>query len=119
PGSLKVKKLDEALTRLIKADLTEAMRAKYLRVVELLMNAEMNEGISTDELMLQSGLSSDECIRVLQSLERLGILANDLQISVYLRKGIADASSKRLERVAAIERATLKALAEQAPDATD
>ena len=119
PASLRVMTLDEARARLAGADLSEAMREKYLKIVELLMNAEPNEGISTDELMLQSGLASDECIRVLQSLERLGVVANDLQVSVYLRKGIADASSKRFERIVAIERATLAALAEQAPDAAD
>jgi ATP-dependent DNA helicase RecQ len=119
PASLRVMTLEQAQARLAGADLSESMRAKYLKIVELLMNAEPNEGISTDELMLQSGLASDECIRVLQSLERLGVVANDLQISVYLRKGIADASSKRFERVVAIERATLAALAEQAPDAAD
>lgn len=119
PASLRVPTLDEARARLAGADLSEAMRAKYLTLVELLMNAEPNEGITTDELMLQSGLPSNECIRVLQGLERLGILTNDLQISVYLRKGIADASSKRFEYIVAIERATLKALAEQAPGAAD
>ena len=119
PASLRVTTLGEARARLAKADLSDAMREKYVTIVELLMNTSPNEGVSTDELMLQSGLASDECIRVLQSLEQLGILANDLQISVYLRKGIADSSTKRLVRSAAIERSTLKALAEQAPDAAD
>jgi len=81
------------------------------------MSAEPNEGISTDELMQQTGIPSEECIRVLNALEQLGVLSNDLQISVYLRKGISGSSHKRLEWITALETALLALLPEHAPGA--
>ncbi len=119
PGSLRVNTLDDARAKLVRGNLSADRIEKYLELVSLLMNAEPNEGISTDYLMQQTGLPSDECVRVLHALEQLGVLANDLQISVYLRKGIADASSKRLERVIGLEKKLIELLAEWAPDATE
>ncbi len=119
PGSLRVNTLDDARAKLARGNLPAERIEKYLELVSLLMNAEPNEGISTDYLMQQTGLPSEECVRVLHALEQLGVLANDLQISVYLRKGIADASSKRLERVARLERKLIALLADWAPDATE
>jgi len=119
PSSLRVRTLDEARERLRRANLSAETNQKYLAVVELLMGVEPNEGVSTDELMQQTGIPSEECIRVLNALEQLGVLSNDLQISAYVRKGIARSSHKRLEWVTALESALLAALPEQAPDAEE
>ncbi len=119
PSSLKVRTLEEARERLRRANLSAETTEKYASIVELLMSAEPNEGISTDELMQQTGIPSDECIRVLNALEQLGVLSNDLQISVYLRKGISKSSHKRLEWIATLETALLHILPEQAPDAAE
>lgn len=119
PGSLKVGALDEAEKHLGRANLSEEMRRKYRELLSLLINARDDEGISTDELMLSLGLPSDECIRMLHQLERLGILSNDIALTVLLRKGVKDASHDRLERLARLEAALVDLLPELAPDADD
>jgi len=117
PGSLKVSALDEVEKRLLKANLSDDIRHKYLSLVSLLINARDDEGISTDELMVALGESADNIIRMLHQLEQMGILTNDLSLTVLLRKGVKDASSDRLVRLAEMEKSILSLLPELAPDA--
>jgi len=117
PGSLKVPTLEAAAKRLDKANLSNDMRRKYLGLVSLLINARDDEGVSTDELMAALGESSDNIIRMLHQLEQMGVLSNDLALTVLLRKGVRDTSSDRLARVAEMEKAVLALLPELAPDA--
>jgi ATP-dependent DNA helicase RecQ len=119
PGSLKVSSQDEAAIRLTHANLSDDMRRKYLDLLSLLINAREDEGISTDELMIHLGLPSDECIKLLHQLEKLGILSNDLALTVLLRKGVKDASHDRLDRLAKLEATLVELLPELAPDADD
>ncbi len=117
PASLKVGSLEVAAEKLKPANLSEQSKSKYLKLVELLINADATEGISTDELMLQTEMPSEECVRVLQQMEQLGILSNDIAIIVRLRKGIANSSQDKFESVVATEQALLDLLPELAPDA--
>lgn len=117
PGSLRVGSVEEAEAQLRRANLSEEMRGKYQELVLRLMNARDDEGISTDELMLHLGVSAEECMRMLHQLERLGVVSNDLALTVLLRKGIKDSSADRLGHVARMERALLELLPELAPDA--
>ncbi|QRM18998.1 RecQ family ATP-dependent DNA helicase [Dechloromonas sp. TW-R-39-2] len=117
PGSLKVPNLEEAEKRLRRANLSEDIFGKYRDLVSVLINARDDEGISTDELMAILGATSDEVIRMLHQLEQLGVLTNDLSLTVLLRKGVKDASQDRLLRLIAIEKAILELLPELAPDA--
>ncbi|ADL55453.1 RecQ family ATP-dependent DNA helicase [Gallionella capsiferriformans] len=116
PASLKIGSLQLAGEKLKAANLTVDNQAKYLKIVQLLINADATDGISTDELMLQTGMHSDECMRVLQQMELLGILSNDIGITVRLRKGIANSSQDRFVQIATIEQALLDLLAERTPD---
>jgi ATP-dependent DNA helicase RecQ len=117
PGSLKVPTLDDVNIRLTKANLSDDMRSKYVSLVSLLINARDDEGISTDELMVALGDSANNIIRMLHQLEQMGILTNDLAMTVLLRKGVKDASSDRLARLAEMEKAIFDLLPELAPDA--
>jgi ATP-dependent DNA helicase RecQ len=117
PGSLKVGSLEDASTRLARADLSDDMRRKYLDLVSILINADDDEGISTDTLMLQLGMPSEECIRMLHQLETLGILTNDISLTVLLRRGVKDASSDRADRLSRLEATLLDLLPELAPEA--
>ncbi len=117
PGSLKVGSLEDAGKRLARADLSDDMRRKYLDLVSILINADDDEGISTDTLMLQLGMPSEECIRMLHQLETLGILTNDISLTVLLRRGVKDASSERAERLSRLEATLLDLLPELAPEA--
>lgn len=117
PASLKVASLDEVEKRLRKANLSEEVRKQYLNLVAIILNADADEGISTDTLMVESGLSSDECIRILHQLEELQVLSNDIGMTVLLRKGAKDSSQDRLRRVTRLEAGLLELLPELAPDA--
>jgi len=117
PGSLRVDSLIEADARLQRANLSLEMTQKYRELLSFLINAPEDEGISTDELMIQLGVSSDECVRMLHQLEQLGILTNDMSLTVLLRRGVRDASMDRIQRLARMESATLDLLPELAPDA--
>ena len=117
PACLKVGNLQIAEEKLKAANLTADNKRKYLKLVELLINADATEGISTDELMLQTEMPAEECVRVLQQMEQLGILSNDIVITARLRKGIANSSQDKFANVATTERALLELLPELAPDA--
>ncbi len=119
PASLKLPSLEAVEKRLRKQDLSEDMRHKYLNVVSIILNADADEGISTDELMVQTGFSSDECIRILHGLSECGVLSNDLSLTVLVRKGVKSSSRDRFQRIANLEQAILELLPELAPDAED
>ena len=116
-ASLKVGSLEEAEARLAQADLSDAIRERYRTVLRLVMGADAEDGISTDEIMVAAEIPADECFRTLHNLEALGLLSNDLGLRVVLRKGVVDPSDARFERVTHIERALVEIMAESAPDA--
>ena len=58
PSSLRVNSVDEAKTRLERADVAFPYRNQLLKIAETLMEADADEGISTDELMVASGAES-------------------------------------------------------------
>jgi ATP-dependent DNA helicase RecQ len=116
-ASLKVASLEDAVNLLASCDLTDVVRKKYLHILAIVMGSDAADGISTDELMTQTGISADECFRTLQNLEQLGLLRNDLGLRVVLRKGVKDASDVLFSRVAQIENALIAVMRESAPDA--
>ncbi|HET8701857.1 MAG TPA: UvrD-helicase domain-containing protein, partial [Nitrococcus sp.] len=117
PGSLRVDTLEAAEARLIRANLSTKLHREYVDLLRALMNAKDDEGISTDELMLQLGVSAEQCVRMLRQLEVLGILSNEIALTVLLRKGVKDASTDRFAQLTALETVLLDMLPELAPDA--
>ena len=117
PASLRVPTLEEALARIRGADLSEENRHRFGAVATALFRSQTPEGLSTDELMLDAGIPPDECFRILYQLEKLGILANDLGLTVRLSKGVKGASDLSLEFLDRMERELLDLMAESAPDA--
>ena len=117
PASLRVSSLEEARERIEKADLPEAARQRFMAVAVTLFRSLSPEGVSTDELMLESGIPPDECFRILHQLEALGILSNDLGLTVRVSKGVKGASDLALLHLDRLERELLALISEQAPDA--
>ena len=117
PASLRVPTLEEALKRITAADLPEATRQRYNAVAATLFRGLSPEGVSTDELMLDAGIPADECFRILHKLEELGILVNDLGLTVRLSKAAVGSSSSALRDLDQLERELLDLMAELAPDA--
>lgn len=117
PASLRVATLEEAQRRIAAADLPEIMRQRYNAMAATLFRSLSPEGVSTDELMLDAGIPPEECFRIMHKLEELGILVNDLGLTVRVSKGVKGASDIALRNLDRLERELLDLMTEHAPDA--
>lgn len=116
PSSLRVASLEEAEKKLAKAQMTDEYRHKLLRIVEVLISADADEGISTDELMGAGGLTTDGVRRALYDLEQVGIASNDTALTAFVHAGVERSSQKRFLEAAAMETALIEELRIAAPD---
>ncbi len=116
PSSLRVSSVEEARAKLQSANIVEADRRRLLTIAENLMDADPDEGISTDELMTATGLNSEGVRAALYDLERLGIASNDTVLTAFVHAGVPRFSRQRFEQAAALERALIDLLRESAPD---
>ena len=116
PSSLRVGSVEEARARLGQAPVPKSYQKQLLRIVELLIEAEPDEGVSTDELMIASGLSSEGVRNALYQLEGLGIANNDTALTAYVHAGVERASVRRLNEAAALETALIDHMRQAAPD---
>jgi ATP-dependent DNA helicase RecQ len=116
PSSLRVPSVAAAREKLAKAPMVEAYRLQLLSLVEALMAADADEGISTDELMGVSGLSPEKVRAALYDLEKLGVSSNDTALTAFVHAGVERSSQKRFEEAASLEKALIDELRETAPD---
>ncbi len=116
PSSLRVGSIEEAVRKLQGAKFSDSKRSALLSIIELLLAADRDEGVSTDELMMTSKLSSEEVRHALADLEQLGIASNDMAITAYVHTGVGHSSVKRLEQAIKLEQALINCLRESAPD---
>jgi len=115
PGSLLVANEEEARTILRKKLGPDADIEPYLRILTILIQAEDDEGLSTDELMLATGKDSRTLQHMLRELDRWKLLSNDTEIGVTFYR--EPDTAQRLDDLARIEDALLANLREAAPDA--
>ena len=115
PSSLRVRSVEEAKERLGRANITQDYRRRLLRIVETLIDAPPDDGVSTDELMAVSGLSPEGVRGALHDLERLGISSNDTALTAFVHAGVERNSRKRLEEAVALETALIAHMREAAP----
>ena len=87
-----------------------------LTVAQSLIDADPDEGISTDELMAVAGLTPEGVRAALYDLERLGIASNDTVLTAFVHSGVPHASRQRFQQSAALELALIDLLRETAPD---
>ena len=116
PSSLRVASLEEAEKWLLKPPLPQDYRRQLLKIVEALMAADADEGLSTDELMAVAGLSPEQTRRALHDLEHLGIASNDTALTAFVHRGVERSSEKRLAEATALEQDLIALLREAAPD---
>lgn len=116
PSSLRVNTIDEAKDRLAKRNVSGEYSNNLLSLVKALLDANEDEGISTDELMGVSGLNANRVCAAFHDLEQLGIVSNDLQLTAYLDAGVERSSQKRFEQYAELEEAFIDELRQAAPD---
>ena len=116
PSSLRVGSVGEAQAKLEKAKVTVEYRRQLLKICETLMEADPDEGISTDELMAASGLISEGVRSALHDLEELGIASDDTALTAFVHIGVERSSRRRFEQAAAMEEGLIDLLREAAPD---
>ena len=116
PSSLRVKSVADAAAILARRAYPEEQRKSLLAIVGALVNAEPDEGISTDELMAIAGLSPDKLRKALYDLESLGVASNDTKLTAFVHACVERASLKRLEEAVALEKALIAHLREAAPE---
>ena len=116
PSSLRVSSVEEARIRLERKDITEYYRAQLLTIAETLIDADPDEGTSTDALIGISGLNPEGVRGALYDLERLGIASNDTALTAFVHTGVARSSQKRLGEANDLEIALIEHLRNAAPD---
>ena len=116
PSSLRVGSVGEARAKLEESDITSGYRRQLLTIAQTLVEADADDGISTDELMAATGLNSDGVRGALYDLERLGIASNDTVLTAFVHTGVERASVRRFEQADALENDLVALLRETAPD---
>ena len=116
PSSLRVNSMHEARAKLTKAVANETYRKRLLTIAEALIQADADDGISTDELMAASGLNSEGVRAALYDLERLGIASNDTVLTAFVHTGVQRTSRQRFDQAANLELALIDLLQEAAPE---
>ena len=116
PSSLRVSSVEEVCAKLDRQTMSRDHRGQLLSIAEALIDADPDEGISTDELMGISGLSSEGVRGALYDLERLGIASNDTALTAFVHAGVERSSRKRLTEADSLERALIEHLRTAAPD---
>jgi ATP-dependent DNA helicase RecQ len=116
PSSLRVASVEDAKQRLAKVDITDEYRRQLLALIDSLISADADEGISTDELMGISRLTAEGVRRALYDLEKLGIASNDTALTAFVHVGVERSSKKRFEEAAALESSLIDELRAVASD---
>lgn len=117
PSSLLVRTIGEARVLLKAGNVTGAQHKALMAIVQHLMNAPADQGISTDDLCGASGLAPAHLAKAMADLESLGIARNDLAVTVFLHVGVEGQSTARLTEAFALEKALVTAMQNAAPDA--
>ncbi len=116
PSSLRINSVDEARDRLAAKEIREDYRRQLLTIAQAMIEADPDDGISTDDLMQRARLTSEEVRAALFDLERYGIATNDTALTAYVHRAVARSSQLRLKEAAALEESLIELMREQAPD---
>ena len=116
PSSLRVHTLTEAQQKLAKRELRPDYSASLLAIAKALIEADPDEGISTDELIGVSGLTPERVRHAMYDLENLGIANNDTALTAFVHVGVRGASRTRFTDATALEHSLIQVLQESNPD---
>ena len=116
PSSLRVNSVEEAREKLEASAIEDRVRDRLLAIVVALINADPDEGISTDMLMATAGLSPEQVRGALYDLEKCGIASNDTALTAFVHVGVANSSKQRRVAAAGAEEELLDLMREMAPD---
>ena len=116
PSSLRVSTVEEARATLDTGDLDDAQQKALLAIVQALIDADPDDGISTDDLMGVAGLGSDRLRAALHDLEYRGLATNDTVVTAFMHVGVRRPSHRRLTEASGMEEALIGLMQESAPD---
>ena len=116
PFCLQVVSRKEARYRLRSSSLPLEFQKQLLHIVETLIVTDADKGLSTDELMLASGLDALGVRRAMFNLERHGIASNDIRLTAFVHAGVKRASVRRLQEAVTLEKGLVGLMREAAPD---
>ncbi len=123
-----VRTMAEAESKIARLDLSAKQQKRWLAILDVLFNADPDEGFSADELALASEFSEDSdaevnitasqrVIRTLYDMSEAGIIQKSLLLTAFVRYRVPNASTNLLQQICALEKALIDVLREQAPDA--
>ena len=117
PSSLLVDSVQAANTKLAAAAISDSSYRQALgSIAETLINADADEGISTDTLMEVSRLTPTQVRTALHDLEQFGVARNDTELTAFIHYGVRRPSRKRLQEAAESETRLIEWMSEAAPD---
>ena len=117
PASLQVQTMEQARRRLHRMNnLDDSYRRQLLQIVRRLINANSDEGITTDELSGVTGLTSEGVRNAMTDLARRGLVSNDTILTAYVHHGVQNPSRERFFRAGSMEEDLIELMQEQAPD---
>ena len=116
PSSLRVNSIEEAQARLEQSSAGQSERRQLLAICSALFEANADDGISTDELMVASGLNPEGVRSSLHRLKDFGIASNDVAITAFVHTGVARSSRQRYDEAADLEEALIAHMQVAAPD---
>ena len=117
PSSLRVNSAQEAERKLARSKtLTPHYRQQLLEITQHLIDADPDEGISTDELMSVTGMDSESVRAALHNMETLGLASNDTAITAFIHSGVTRSSEQRLRNASTMEEDLIKLMQESHPD---
>ena len=127
-----VKSMQEAEQKIKTLNLSQRQNKRWLAILQTLFNADSDEGFSADELALSSAFSevtdeeknqkrnetaSQRVIRTLFDMSQAGIIQKNLLLTAFVRYKVQSSSINLLDKICTLEKALVKLLQEQAPDA--
>jgi len=116
PSSLRVSTVEEAKERLKNEKIQERYKQQLADIVSCLIDADADQGLTTDQLMGETGLSSEGLRRALYDLESLGIASNDTALTAFVHHGVPRSSKNRFKEANNLETDLIALMRELAPD---
>lgn len=134
-GKPLVKNLDEARRKIATLNLSPTQQRRWLAILQALMNADLDQGFSADELVElpelkdsappiegADGWQESDTLRVLRTLHDMaqaGLIKQGLQLNAYVRYKTKNHSQLIFDKICSLEEAMLKIMREMAPDAAE
>ncbi|HWL51616.1 MAG TPA: hypothetical protein VNQ90_04230 [Chthoniobacteraceae bacterium] len=124
--------LEQAREQIRKLDLSRSKQKQWLAVLEFLMNAKVNDGISADalaelpefylkpasppEARQEDGGDTLYVLRTLDEMAQAGLIQKNLLMTAFVRHKVVNPSWQILERICTLERAVIDLLRAEEPD---